>query len=159
RGDKPEDEKPIVYLELNRQERLSLSYDRSGKGLKWGASNNHFLLRFQPESKIIPYHIRLQNARQVSYPNSKINFSFEADLIVKAEEKTKEVTISMNRVYETWDGYRFYLSNISPGEEGEVQRTEIIVSHDPTKYILTYPGAFILSLGIILVFWFSHYFK
>lgn len=157
---KIEDEKPIVYLELNGKERLALTFDNSDKGLKWPAVNGKFLLRFQPLSQTIPYRIRLQNARKISYPNSSSNFSFEADLIVMDQaKKTTNATISMNHVYETWDGYRFYLSNITPGIEGEVQRIEIIVSHDPTKYILTYPGAFILALGIILVFWFMHYFK
>ena len=30
---------------------------------------------------------------------------------------------------------------------------QIVVNYDPAKYWLTYPGAIILSLGILLLFW------
>ena len=58
----------------------------------------------------------------------------------------------MNNVYETKDGYRFYLANMTP----ESKQAQLIVNHDPVKYILTYPGGVILALGIILLFWRSN---
>ena len=63
----------------------------------------------------------------------------------------------MNRVHETWEGYRFYLSSISPQEEGFLKKIQLVVNHDPGKYWLTYPGAIILTLGIILLFWLNPY--
>ncbi|WP_039376566.1 hypothetical protein, partial [Parachlamydia acanthamoebae] len=56
-------------------------------------------------------------------------------------------------VYETWDGYRFYLANMTPATENSAKRVQIVVNYDPAKYILTYPGAIILSMGILLLFW------
>jgi len=150
---KLEDNLPLVHLALNR-ELMTLSYDKFASELKWPTSNGEYLLRYQSKIQSIPYRLRLRNARQIHYPGSNANFSFEADLIVtdKKNSTIKEVTISMNNVHETWDGYRFYLSNISPGVETSIQTVQIVVNHDPAKYFLTYPGAMILSLGIFLLF-------
>ncbi len=150
---KLEDNLPLVHLVLNR-EPMTLSYDKYASELKWPTSNGQYLLRYQSKVESIPYRLRLRNARQIHYPGSNANFSFEADLIVtdKKNATTKEVTISMNNVHETWDGYRFYLSNISPGVETSIQTVQIVVNHDPAKYFMTYPGAMILSLGIFLLF-------
>lgn len=153
---KIEENLPLVTLKVNH-ELITLTYDRFGTGIKWPILRGRNLIRFQPQFKTIPYGVRLQNARQINYPNSNSSFSFEADLIVtdKKNLAKTEITISMNNVHETWDGYRFYLSNISPGNELSVQHAQIVVNHDPAKYFLTYPGAIILSLGIILLFWFK----
>ena len=105
--------------------------------------------------------MRLRNARQINYPNSSQPYSFESDLIIAdiANHTAVEKTVSMNNVHETWDGYRFYLANITPGEETAVQRIQLVVNHDPAKYLLTYPGALIMTLGIVLLFWLRPYKK
>ena len=72
----------------------------------------------------------------------------------EAQQKAVETILSMNHVHETWDGYRFYLSNITPVDESEPQRVQIVVNHDPAKYLLTYPGAVAVAIGIFLLFWF-----
>ena len=82
------------------------------------------------------------------------SYSYEADLIITNRKTNQEIekTISMNHVYETSDGYRFYLSQISSSHPDESKFVHIIVNRDPAKYILTLPGALILTLGIILLF-------
>lgn len=154
---KLEDNVPRIVLKVkfgDQQEIHSFSYDRFGSGIKWPILNGKFLVRFQPFFKKLPYKLRLRQARQINYSNSKQPFSFESDLLVtNFENKETEKTISMNNVYETWDGYRFYLANISPPDEGALKRVQIAVNHDPAKYLMTYPGALILSLGILLLFW------
>jgi len=55
-------------------------------------------------------------------------------------------------VYETWDGTRFYLSNITPKDESAAKTVQITVNRDPAKYFLTYPGGCVLALGIVLLF-------
>jgi uncharacterized protein YijF (DUF1287 family) len=55
-------------------------------------------------------------------------------------------------VHETWDGYRFYLSSITPSDESAVKQVQIVVNYDPAKYLLTYPGAIVLSCGILMLF-------
>jgi hypothetical protein len=154
---KLEENKPKISLFLTkgkRKQNISLAYDPTGKGMKWPVLDGEFLVRFQPLFKEIPYQVRLRQARQINYANSSQPYSFESDLIVKDKRNhaTTEKTISMNNVHETWDGYRFYLSSISPSDESAVKHVQIVVNYDPAKYLLTYPGAFILSCGILLLF-------
>ena len=156
---KLEDNLPRITLHLSNaitSDVLSLTYDRYGHGLKWPALNGEYLLRFQPKYSHIPYRIRLLNARQINYANSSQPYSFESDLIITDTRNgiESEKTISMNNVHETWDGYRFYLASISPPSENAVKQIQIVVNHDPAKYILTYPGAIILTVGIVSLFWF-----
>jgi hypothetical protein len=161
---KIENNLPKIFFKIeenNRVEHMSLSYDRYGQGLKWPALEGNYLLRYQSLFHKIPYRIRLRQARQINYPNSLQPYSYESDLIISdlKRNQTIEKTISMNNVFETWDGYRFYLANISPSSEGTVKRVQIIVNYDPAKYWLTYPGAIILVMGIILLFWIKPYAK
>lgn len=159
-----EDNHPIATFEIKKdtqKEYFTLTYDKYGTDLAWPILNGAYTLHFQPQFIEIPYKIRLQDARQVNYPGTNQPYSYESDIIVTdKEDQTKvEKTISMNNVHETRDGYRFYLASLSPPEEIAPQRVQIVVNHDPAKYILTYPGALILTLGIILLFWIRPYSK
>lgn len=161
---KLEDNLPSVVLELRSdeiKEKVAFTYDKFGTGLKLPVLNGKYLMRFQPRFIHIPYRIRLRDARQINYANSTQPYSFESDLLIsdKRSGTSIETTISMNHVYETWDGYRFYLANISPPLENSVQRIQLVINYDPAKYFLTYPGAIILSLGILLLFWMRPYAK
>lgn len=154
---KLEDNIPAITLRVqegNRSQTITLGYDRFAAGLKWPVLEGKYLLRFQPHFLDIPYSVRLRQARQINYANSKQALSYESDIVVTdlRSGESEEKTISMNQVHETWDGYRFYLSNINPADESSVKRIQLVVNHDPAKYWLTYPGAIILSLGIILLF-------
>lgn len=157
---KLEDNRPSILLKTPK-ETVPLGYDPQGTSLKWPILEGKFLARFQPSVKEIPYRIRLQQARQILYPESGQPVSYEADLLIQDLKKGKvvEKTVSMNVVHETWDGYRFYLSSIAPKESGSAHQIQLIVNHDPAKYLLTYPGAAILSLGVILLFWIWPYKK
>jgi hypothetical protein len=159
---KLEENIPLLVLEVaegDLKEKVSLAFDRFASGLKWPILNGRYLIRFQPRWKAIPYQVRVRDARQINYAQSQQPFSYECDLLVTdlRDGTAIEKTISMNNVHQTWDGYRFYLSNISPGEETAPQRVQIIVNYDPAKYWLTYPGAMVVSLGILLLFWMRPY--
>lgn len=159
---KLESNTPAITLKAtqgSKAEYISLHYERSKNGLKWPIFNGKYLIRFQPEFREIPYHVRLRNARQINYALSTQPYSYESDLLITdlQSQAVAEQTISMNHVYETWDGYRFYLANIAPANEGAVKQVQIIVNYDPAKYWLTYPGAFILTMGILLLFWLKPY--
>jgi hypothetical protein len=156
---------PLVKLEDNRalltvelQENgvktvVQLPYERYAGGLKRPALNGRYLLRFQPETQSLPHHLRLRQARQLNYPGSQQAFAYEASLwITEAGKPAQEAELSMNHVYESDDGYRFYLANVHPEEEGAVKQVQIVVNHDPYKYRLTYPGAAFMALGIVLLF-------
>lgn len=141
----------LIVSDDKKSEKISLVYDRSGNGLKWPVLDGNYLLRLQPEHKKIPYLVRLRDARQTNYHNSSQAHSYEADVIVidKRTGKEVETTLSMNKVHETWDGYRFYLSNISPEGETSAQRVQLVVNGDPAKYVLTYFGAILVCVGIV----------
>jgi hypothetical protein len=156
-GKKVEDNLPCIIFEAKKEgfsQTVALTYDRYGAGLKWPILNGAYRARFQPLFLSIPYHLRLRQARQINYANSSQPYSFESDLIItdRRTHRSIEKTISMNNVYESWDGYRFYLASIGPAGDGTLKHVQIVVNHDPAKYWLTYPGAFIFSFGIILLF-------
>lgn len=154
---KLEDQRPRVTLEISTGElkqKISLAYNALGTGLKWPVLGGEYVVRFQPQLIEIPYRIRLRQARQFNYADSSQPYSYEADILVsKVGEQSHEAVLSMNRVYETWDGYRFYLAGMSPATESGTKSAQIIVNYDPAKYILTYPGACLVALGSGLLFW------
>ncbi len=136
----------ILISDETRSDVLTLTYDKFATGFKWPALNGKYLLRFQSLEKTLPIHVRLRQARQINYPGTLQPYSFESDLLVDGEE----TTISMNHVHEK-NGYRFYLANlVTP--PGAAKRAQIVVNYDPVKYILTYPGAIILAVGMVLLY-------
>lgn len=148
---------PCVALRCekgDKQEMITLSYNPVGNGFKWPILNGSYLVRFQPLLTKIPYRVRLRQARQINYAGSQQPYSYEGDLIFTDTRsgKSVETSVSMNNVHETWDGYRFYLSNISPPDKGSLKHVQIVVNRDPAKYYLTYPGACFMTLGIALLF-------
>ena len=152
-----EDNKPLVVLEISEggtKETIALNYDRYANGFYTPALDGRYRLRFQPQHVELPYRLRLRQARQVSYANSAQPFSYECDLVVtdKMRSVVEEKTICMNEVYESADGYRFYLASISPADETAVKRVQLAVNNDPTKYLLLIPGTFIVGIGIVLLF-------
>lgn len=136
----------LLISDGERSEIATLTFDKYGTHFKWPALEGRTLLRFESLEQKIPFHIRLREGRQINYPGTSQPYSFEADLLIDG----KEVTISMNRVFEK-RGYRFYLANIATPPFGAKQ-VQIVVNHDPAKYYLTYPGAIILALGMILLY-------
>ena len=90
---KLEENVPAITLRLvkgRHAETVVLSFDRTGKGLKWPAWQGEYLLRLQPQLLEIPYQVRLRSARRQNYPNSTKPFSFESDLII-TDRRTGEV--------------------------------------------------------------------
>lgn len=145
-----EDNKPsllVNFQEGTLQESTRLSFDKYGTQLKVPILNGKYLVRYQSEIKKIPYRIRLHEARQINYPGTNQPFSYEADVTISNGAFSERSTISMNNVYETYDGYRFYLANLQSGNRQDLQQVQIVVNRDPAKYILTMPGFFILLLG------------
>lgn len=158
---KLEDNLPKAAFKIqkgNKTDFATLTYDRYAQSLRRPILDGEYLIRFQPHFVALPYSIRLRQARQINYANSGQPYSFESDLLITdtLTNEAREKTISMNNVHETWEGYRFYLANITPQSEGSVKRIQLVINYDPAKYWLTYPGAVILSLGVILLFWFRN---
>jgi len=154
---KLEDQCPGIVLEVEEganQQTIALAYDSSSRELKWPILNGKYIVRFQPYLRELPYRIRLRQARQMTYPQSQQVYSYESDLLITENEKQPvERTLSMNRVYETWDGYRFYLAGIGSSHDNTLKHIQLAVNYDPAKYFLTYPGALLVFLGMLLLFW------
>lgn len=154
---KIEDRVPGILLEIRqgtKKERIALCYDSTSSGLKWPILNGQYLIRFQPQEKEIPYRIRLRQARQFNYADSNQPYSYECDVLIQhTKQPTQAAILSMNQVYETTDGYRFYLSGIGTSADQSLKRVQFAVNKDPAKYILTYPGGFFVCLGAFFLFW------
>ena len=156
-SNKLEDHLPLIRVKAvsgTQSQIVPLTYDRMAKGLKWPVLGGKALLRYQPAWEELPYQVRLHQARHLNYPNSNQPYSYEADIAVTdlRSHKTILTTLCMNQVHETWDGYRFYLSNISQESNFSARQVQLAVNHDPAKYWLTYPGGLLVSLGIVLLF-------
>jgi|GEM_PF-1295239 len=154
---KPEDQCPGIVLEVEEGEdkhSIALAYDSSARGLKWPILYGHYLIRLQPIIRELPYRVRLRQAREIRYPHSQQIYSYESDVQISEDGLPPvEQTLSMNDVYETWDGYRFYLAGIGHSADLSLKYIRLVVNYDPAKYFLTYPGAALLLLGTILLFW------
>lgn len=156
---KLEDNRPAVLLQAyykNKFCNFSLGFDPAGTGLKWPLFEGSLRARFQPMTHKLPCRIRLRQARQVTYSGASQPYSFECDLIIYSKTGDAiEKTLSMNNVYETAEGYRFYLSHIAPPQEGTLKTIQLVVNYDPAKHWLTYPGGAVLACGIALLFFFT----
>lgn len=154
---KPEDERPAIVMEVQEgqeKETIALEFQAGSRGLKWPILRGKYALRFQPKIQEVPYRIRLREAREIFYPQTSQVYSYESSLLVSGKNlERNEQTLSMNRVFETWDGYRFYLAGISHLPDFGIKRIQLAVNYDPAKYLLTYPGAALVFLGILLLFW------
>lgn len=153
---KKEEEAPMLSLRLvegEKMEQIDLVYDETGHQLAWPVLEGTYLAQCIPYSINIPYHVRLRDARKIVYPHSDQPASYEAEcLITDLRTGTEEeVLLSMNRVHETNDGHRFYLSSISPGHEEAVRQVRLVVSRDPLRAAFTYIGGFFVAMGILLL--------
>lgn len=152
------------FQEGQKEQTFALAYDSTMTELKWPILDGAYRIRFQPKLEEIPYRVRLRQARQILYPQSNQTYSYESDVSIaemrKAAEKgagnlknEEKLTLSMNRVHETWDGYRFYLAGIGDSPDSGLKRSQLVINYDPAKYYLTYPGALLVFIGAVSLFW------
>lgn len=136
-------------------EMLSLVYDPKGTGLKWPTRDRSLLIRFQPLKIPLPYEIRLNKASDIKYPGGDRTMSYECTLSLKSKNNGQltRCRLRMNQVHETEEGYRFYLSGMGQIDRLGVHAVQIVVSKDPAKLWLTYPGGGLIALGAIFLFW------
>lgn len=156
---KREEQAPALVVELEKEgrtSRLFLGHDVSLRPLVWPALGGEYLVRFGNRVENIPYRLRLKEGRQIFYPDSSETAAYEADLWIEKEGTPSLISLAMNRVFETEEGYRFYLSGMSRGGS-RIQRVTLVVNRDPFKYYLTYPGAIVLVLGSLWLFFFPQF--
>jgi hypothetical protein len=151
---KKEEAPPYVIVQWEDRF-LPLAFDAEGTRLKWPAGDSNTLLRFQKHRISLPYEIRLHQAKETKYPGSQQTFSYECVLSIrnKSSQKTTQCTLKMNQVYETAEGFRFYLAGMGQVDTLGAKSVQVIVNRDPAKYFLTYPGGGLIAAGMILLFW------
>lgn len=157
---KKEDQEPLILIAFEGTT-LPLLYDSKASRLKTPAGNGRYLLNYQPHRIKLPYEVRLHEAKEVKYPDSDQTASYECRLTLTSKETQKATAaeLQMNQVYETSDGYRFYLAGMGKVDSYGVRSVQLVVNKDPAKWYLTYPGAVLLSIGIISLFYFLSFFK
>lgn len=140
---KAEDERPCAIVHINNEPCPLIFRSPLAKPV----NNGNYLARLEPLRHKLPYPVRLRSAKALLYPNSSQPEHYEASLYID----NVPVLISMNNVYEK-DGYRFYLSNMTPHNESQIKEVTITVSNPSYGRWLLYPGAIILAVGILLLF-------
>lgn len=153
-----EDRRPGIVLAIEeglRTQTVALPYNREGEVHKRSVFGGKYRIAFQPKLLRLPYLVELKEARQMSYPQSEKTYSFECDLLFSDDmgNPKEACTLSMNHVFETSEGWRFYLAGMGKSEEGLPKSVHLVVSRDPAKLILTYPGIFLLIIGSAALFW------
>jgi hypothetical protein len=137
---------PAVVLNCNKgdlNDTVALSYaDR----FAWPVFDQ-YLLSFQPHVLNIPHRIRLHQAQKICHPGSSDAASYEATVSIDQVP----CTLKMNHVYETSDHFRFYLSSMSTPPNDAKQIT-LVVNYDPVRNTLTYPGALLVVIGAVFLF-------
>lgn len=151
---KQEDATPLAIF-LWKGESIPLIYNSKGKGLKWPTREGSTLLRFQPHKIPLPYEVKIHQARDIKYPGTDRTLSYECTLSLKnkKEHQWKQHQLRMNQVHETAEGYRFYLAGMGTIDRLGVHAVQLVVSKDPAKAFLTYPGGLLVAIGVALLFW------
>lgn len=152
---KREDSRPLYYFTFSdsgSKNPMGALYDPSKNGLKWPSKEGNYLFRLEPKEETLPFTLRLKEARQKKHAGTNEAFSYECRIQVNEEGESEEYCLSMNQVFESKKGIRFYLSNITPFDESDVQTVQFAVNYDPVKGILTYPGGLLVVLGSLLLF-------
>lgn len=145
---KAEEERALAAFEIEKEgvhDTISLAY---ASPLPTRALKGEALMRLEAEKHPLPQTVRLRSATTRFHPNTTAPQSYEARLLFG----NTPFTLSMNQVWESPEGYRFYLANMTPLDESEVKEVRLVISRDPFKRYLTYPGAIILAIGITLLF-------
>jgi hypothetical protein len=142
-----ENNKPAAVIASSGQEQIVV-FDSP---IKTALHAPDLLISLQNEKRTLPFEVRLHQAKDIKYPGTDQTESYECCLTVGKDK----VDVSMNRVHETKDGYRLYLSGMSIVDPYQVRAVQLVVNRDPAKYLLTYPGALLIALGIVGLFFYT----
>ncbi len=153
---KLEDNRPLVSLLFKKGkhvEQVALGFDPNGHLFKQPILGGEYRVHLEWMKEELPYHIRLLDAKQVVHPQSTQTLSYESKIEVTDRETgdVEEAWLSMNQVHEAAKGYRFYLSGLAPAQEIAPRKVHLVVNRDPVRWWLTYPGAFFISIGTVLL--------
>jgi hypothetical protein len=133
-------------------ESIEIPLEKLDKGLAWPIFGGQWWIKASHPTYPLGYTLRLHRTFAHFYPGSLTPQNYHAEMSWQAEDATPHyVDVSMNKVLELPHGYRLYLSSISPLQPTAARTALFVISHDPFKNILTYPGALLVSLGSLIL--------
>jgi len=97
------------------------------------------------EALILPFQVELVKFTLTRYPGSMSPSSYESELLVHVDGKTRRERVYMNNVLDV-KGYRFFQASFDEDEEGTV----LSVNKDVAGRNVTYTGYILLLTGCIL---------
>ena len=111
--------------------------------------NISLAIRYGAKPIELPFEIKLYDFQMERYPgtNSAASFASEVQLIDNRENVKEDHRIFMNHIL-NYDGFRFFQSSFDQDEKG----TYLSVNHDFWGTWTSYLGYFLLTLGLIMVF-------
>ncbi len=101
----------------------------------------------------LPFSLFLKDFQLDRYPgsNSPSSYASEVVLIDPLKDLEKPYRIFMNNILK-YKGYRFFQSHYDPDEMGTI----LSVNYDAPGTLVTYTGYFLMTLGMIITFFFHN---
>lgn len=117
--------------------------------IREGEVSNQMLVRTSQETTFhtLPFQLELIKFTLIRYPGSSSPSSYESELLVHVDGKTRHERVYMNNVLDI-KGYRFFQASYDQDELGTV----LSVNKDVVGRNITYTGYFLLLIGFILSF-------
>ena len=118
--------------------------------LREGETSNQIAVRTSDDRTdihILPFSVELKKFTLTRYPGSSSPSSYESEVIVHVDGKSRPERIFMNNVLDV-KGYRFFQASYDPDEQGTI----LSVNRDVAGRNITYTGYLLLVIGLILCF-------
>lgn len=118
--------------------------------LREGEKSNQIAVRASDNTTTfhtLPFSVELVNFTLSRYPGSASPSSYESEVLVYVDGKTRQERIYMNNVLDV-KGYRFFQASYDGDERGSV----LTVNRDVAGRNITYTGYLLLVIGFIVCF-------
>lgn len=135
----------VIHVKLGDED----SWLSVGSSAQISAGDAVYFVQYIPRTVDIGFAITLQDFRIRYYEGSNKPMSYEST--VKAFDT--EHLIAMNEPLKS-NGFTFYQSSYTTDEQGKPVYSVLSVNRDPGR-IVKYLGSLMITLGIMLMFWFK----
>lgn len=117
--------------------------------LREGESSNRIAVRTSDDTyyHTLPFEVELVKFTLTRYPGSTSPSSYESELLVHVDGKTRHEKVFMNNVMDV-KGYRFFQASYDKDEKGTV----LSVNRDVAGRNITYTGYIVLVIGFLFSF-------
>lgn len=142
----------MLGLELDGKQKQVVVYKNSGeqpRPSRASIGNVAINVSFGPKMIELPFRIHLNDFQLERYPGSMSPSSYASEVTLIDERSGVEMPyrIFMNNILD-YEGFRFFQSSYDTDEKGTV----LSVSYDYLGTVVTYIGYFLMTLGMIFMF-------